>query len=169
MTTKNRNGSRATMAADQAMIDGIVKHMGKAGAAVFGGENHKASELVAMLKTRIEKSTLADGARDAWRKAATEKNAWIDETDPVLLAFKRYLLSHYGASSEILADFGLVPKAKKTPTLATKYHATEKAKATRAARRDRRKASDASAAEPTPTAPPVSPKPIANGSLPSPT
>ncbi len=151
MKKKHHSQSKAA-SADQKMIDGIAKHMGKSGTTQLRGKKYKPSELVAMLKARIEQIARAKSARAAWRKANAEKDAALAETDEIVLALKHHLLVAYGDDVDVLEDFGLAPKAKKAATVVEKYVAVRKAEATRNARAQHG-APDATTPAPTPTAP----------------
>ncbi len=157
----NRNISSIT-ADDRNLIAGIVKHMGKSGTATIGNKKYKGSDLVAILQARIDAFDLVKQTRTAWRKATAEKDAKMAETNDLVAVVRAYFLAVYGDAADILEDFGLAPRPRKTSTVKTKYAAVTKAEATRARRR---KAEDAT--PPSPIAPAHAP--TTNGSPSNPT
>jgi hypothetical protein len=140
---------------DEGLLAGIVKHLGNTETAVIGAKTYTGADLTAFFKARIDLLNLVAKTHQDWRNAVAQKNAKMTETSDLVLAIEQYFRLRFGQDTAALADFGLAPRQRKAPNVATKYVATKKAEATRAARNP--------SATPTPTHPPTPPKPTTNG------
>ncbi len=135
MKRRHRESGESFIAADRSMIAGIEKHLTKSESITLNNEKYRVSDLVRVLESRVEAHAPVAVAKAAWLKAARVKEERLTETDALVHAMKMFFLARYGSEGDILADFGLAPKTKRTPTVAEKYAATTKAKATRTSKK----------------------------------
>jgi hypothetical protein len=130
--TANKRGDR--VAADQAMIDGILKFLGNLATLPVGGTNMTPADIVKVFQERVDAGKAvqtANAARTAAVKADLDTRT---KTSAFARAFRRIVLGMFQEAPDTLAIFNLTaPKATKVK-VATKAVAVAKNKATRAAR-----------------------------------
>jgi hypothetical protein len=121
--------------ADQDLLAGIKKHLGKTGTLVVEQTKYTGAELATMLQERLDAVNAADDARATWSQLVRAAQQRAAETDHVLNLARQALAILYGGSDQVLRDFGLSPK--KAPRALTVKELSDKigkAKATRKAR-----------------------------------
>ncbi len=104
------------IARDRQLIAAIEKYLAKGSVFVVNGVDYKPSEIIAMLKERIDVTQPVFPARAAWLKCVAEQERVIAETTPVVEGFLALLRVMHGASPDLLNDFGLGPKPKRNRT-----------------------------------------------------
>ena len=122
-----------SQARDTQVIAGIAAHFTGATMFQFDGVAYKAKEIQQILQGRIDAASVTSAARAKWLTAAAAEQEKTTEVESILLGLKSHLVTTYGAKSQIVADFGFIPKKKKT-TAETTATAVEKRAATRVAR-----------------------------------
>jgi hypothetical protein len=135
MTTKKKTNNATQLAADQALIDGLVKHAATLLTLLVGGSTIKTTDLVTVLQARIAAIKLAITTKATFMAAVAAAHAEIANTAALVSGARQALKIAFAGQIETLGDFGL--KARKAPTPLTpeqKAAAVAKAKATRAAR-----------------------------------
>jgi hypothetical protein len=130
--TNNKRGDR--IAADQAMINGILKFLAQIATLPVGATNMTPADIVKILQDRVNAGQAvqtADAARTAAVKADRDERA---KTSAFMQALRRIVLGMFQEAPDTLAIFGLTaPKVRKSK-VATKAAAVAKNKATREAR-----------------------------------
>jgi hypothetical protein len=115
-------------------IAGTTKHLSNTAPAAFLGGSFTADQITSKLQTLVDLRAGVDAARAAAKaKIATEATQ-----RPPLRAFMNALTAYvkvtFGTAPEVLADFGINPKARALLTVEEKAAAVAKRAATRAAR-----------------------------------
>jgi hypothetical protein len=94
-------------------------------------------QLTQMCQNDINASDKATQAKAAWLTTVQAQRDANAETDPIIRAFKAYVVSLYGDTQNAaatLADFGFTPRKPRSKNVADKAVAAQKARATRKAR-----------------------------------
>jgi hypothetical protein len=121
------------VAKDRKRIAGVQKHL--AGTSlILAGKTFTALEVVQFLQERIDVEGPVATALAAWKNAVAAEQAKITGTHPYVLALDQLLRAMFGTNVETLADFGLAPRKRATPTTEATALQIARAKATRAAR-----------------------------------
>jgi hypothetical protein len=133
MSTKTEGSGRFVVVVQQ-LLTGTAKHLTSATPVAFLGGSFTPADITTKLDQVV---TLRSDVNTA--KAAVKAKIALETTDlpplhTFVSAYKAYLRVAFGTSPDVLADFGLAPKARSTPTAATKAAAVVKRSATRAAR-----------------------------------
>jgi hypothetical protein len=135
MTTKNKNNNATQLAADQALIDGLVKHAATLVTLLVAGSTVKTTDLVTVLQARIAAIKLALTTKATFMAAVAAAHAEIANTAALVSGARQALKVAFAGQIETLGDFGLKPPKPRTPlTTEQKAAAKAKAAATRAAR-----------------------------------
>ena len=175
--THNRGNETA---ADQKLIDGLTKHAVTIPALVIGGVTMTTKDIIDALQARLTTSRAAETTRATWQAAVAADVAERAKTKTFASGLRQALLVAFAGQIDALADFGLTPRKPPTMTPAQRLAATEKAKATRAARHTMGKVQKslitgaAPQATPVPAAPvaapatPVTPAPVPPAPVPEP-
>jgi hypothetical protein len=116
------------------LIAGVAKHLGATTQVVILGSSLTPAEITTKLQSIVTLRSDVDAA-----KASTKAKLAAEKADmPALRTFMRALSSYvkaaYGSQPDVLADFGILPKARVQATVEGKAGAVAKRKATRAAR-----------------------------------
>jgi hypothetical protein len=132
MATTSGKTKAAVVASAQQLIAGTAKHLGNG--ATFLGGSYTAADLTTKLQQVVSVQSDVDAANAAAKaKLATQKTA-MASLRPFIGAYKTYVKAIYGSQPDVLADFGLHPTTRATPTVLTKAAAAAKRASTRAAR-----------------------------------
>jgi hypothetical protein len=122
--------------ADRNLQAGLRSHLSGAKAITIAGKAYKPADLVNLLQVEIDAANTANAARLAWIAATKTSKQVRRDTAPVKRMLRAFIVSTFGESSTLLADFGMVPrKTRKKLTVEEKAVAVDKLRATRAARR----------------------------------
>ena len=133
MATKVESKSQVVTTATQ-LIAGVAKHLTTTTPVVILGSSFTPAEITAKLQSIVNLRTDVDAA-----KAATKAKLAAEATDMPSLrtfmsAFVTYVKAAYGASPDVLADFGIHPTTRAPLTVQQKAAAAAKRASTRAAR-----------------------------------
>jgi hypothetical protein len=122
------------VAAARQFIAGTSKHLGSLAQVTLLGGSLTPGQIESKLQALIDLRSDVDAAK----ATATAKIANEAAQTPALLALmgalESYVKATFGSSPDVLADFGLAPKARAQVTVEAKAVAAAKRKATRAAR-----------------------------------
>jgi hypothetical protein len=131
MTTTNR-GTLQT--ADQKLVDGLTKHKALMAALPIGGKNVTPDEAIALVQGRIDATSATLAAKASAKAELLAERAGRTQTKPFVSSLRQVIRSMFGASPDILADFGLTPHKPRKANPQKKVDAAHKAKATRVLR-----------------------------------
>jgi len=119
------------------VISGATKHFQPTTTFTLAAATVTLPQLTQMCQKDIDMSDAADQAKAAWLTSVQAERDTNDTTDPILRAFKAYVISLYGDTqnaASTLADFGYTPRKPRSTSVAVKALAADKARATRKAR-----------------------------------
>jgi hypothetical protein len=120
--------------ADQKLIDGLTKHAATLPSIVIAGTSTTTAAIVAKLQARIAAISTVQTTRATWRAAVQAERTEVAATKAFVSAVRQALLVAFTGQVDVLADFGLTPRAKHVATPAENLVRAAKSKATRAAR-----------------------------------
>jgi len=133
MVTKVKGKGTVVALAEQ-LIAGTSKHLANVTQVIVAGGSFTPTQVTEKLQALVKLRNDVDAA-----KALTKAKLAAEKTDMTSLrifmdAFVTFVKAAYGTSPDVLADFGLHPKARTPQTVEAKTAAAAKRKATRAAR-----------------------------------
>ncbi|MBV9948190.1 MAG: hypothetical protein JOZ69_15155 [Myxococcales bacterium] len=133
-STKSTITQAEALARVQAIIAGTTKHFPN-GSFTIGSTAYTSASLIQVLQGLANAMRARDAAAAGAKDARAAEQAAQTQVGPILLAYKRLVLTAFANTAQTLADFGLTPPRARTP-LTTEKRAVRaaKAKATRAAR-----------------------------------
>jgi len=137
MSSITSKSSHATVLAFvQALVAGTNKHFPN-GSFTLGGATYTTATLVQLFQSYGDAFAAVDAAHAQTKDAVLALRAAKAKMGPVILAYKRWLLSTFGTATQTLADFGVQPPKARTPrtseqnaAAAAKRQATRKARGT---------------------------------------
>jgi len=130
----NNNSQTAQLAADQALIDGLVKHAGDIPSLVLGTQTLQNADIVSRLQQRITGTKASASARVTYEAAVASDHSTRASQLQFLDDLKQTLRARFSTSPTTLADFGLTARKRAKPSPQTQVAAAAKALATRQAR-----------------------------------
>jgi hypothetical protein len=117
------------------LVAGAQKHLANMGQLVIAGGTFTLAQASAQLQAFAKLRSDVEATRAALRVKLDAETAQGPGARAFFLAFIAFVRAAFGASADVLADFGLQPKKAPAPrTAEQKAAAAAKAKATRAAR-----------------------------------
>jgi hypothetical protein len=165
--SKTKKPTKAlALVAVQALIAGTQKRFPSAQFTI-GNVVYTSAQLVTLMQSVADAMTKETAAQKAARDAVTELKNLQAQAHPVILEYRRQLDSMFGSASQVLADFGMLPRKARTPlTVDQKAAAKAKRDATLAAKGKKPSAKATSAAQGT-TAAPAQPAPAVPAATPA--
>jgi hypothetical protein len=133
MATKQDSKGQVVAFAKQ-LIAGADKHLAKATQVAFLGGSFTPDEIASKLQTLVNLRSDVNTARAATVAKLAAEATQAPALRTFMSAFASYLKVAYGTSPDVLADFGIAPKARTPLTVEAKAVAAAKRAATRAAR-----------------------------------
>ena len=130
--TINKRGDR--VAADQAMIHGVLKFLAQFATLPVEGKNMTPTDIVNVFQARINAAANAQTAEAARATAVTADRDERATTAGTVAAVRRIVLGMFNKNPDTLAVFGLKGLKTRKPKVAVKAAAVAKNKATRVAR-----------------------------------
>jgi hypothetical protein len=133
MVTKSKGKASVSALAEQ-LIAGTNKHLANVAQVMLAGGSFTPVQVTAQLQALVNLRNDVDAA-----KASTKAKLAVEKADMpahriFLDAFVTFVKAAFGNAPDVLADFGLHPKARTPLTVEAKTAAAAKRKATRAAR-----------------------------------
>jgi hypothetical protein len=128
---KNRN---IEIAADQNMIDGFNKHASALTTLVINGATQSAQQITGTFQSRIDSAKEVMATKATWNATLLSDKELRDATKTYVSGARQGVMVAFAGHPDVLADFGLTPRAKPVLTPDEAVARTAKAKATRAAR-----------------------------------
>jgi hypothetical protein len=125
-----------TKALDAQVIAGIQKHLRTATSLPLLGSTYTPADLAKLVQSRIDSANGTAAAKANWHSTVVEGKTLNTQLTPVIRALRQHVVSVFGDTSPVLADFGFTPPKKRAAlTPEQKAASAAKAKATRAARK----------------------------------
>jgi hypothetical protein len=131
-TNKNSKGQSVVVA--KQLIAATAKHLTNSTPVVFAGSSFTADQIASKLQVLVNLRADVDSAKAAVK---AKVSAEVTQSPPALAfmsAFRSFLKVHFSTSPDVLADFGINPKARAPVSVEAKAAAVAKRAATRAAR-----------------------------------
>jgi hypothetical protein len=133
MGTKMKSKGLVVALAKQ-LIAGTDKHLANAAQVTFAGGSYTPSQITAKLQQVVSLREAVDAAKASTKARVAAEKADMPALRTFIGALVAYVKAIHGTSPELLADFGLNPKARAPLTVEAKVAAAVKRNATRAAR-----------------------------------
>jgi hypothetical protein len=134
MSTTTSQTKAAALAFVQALIAGTLKHFPN-GSFTLGNVTYTTASLVQLFTSLVASMTALNVAQKNAKDALAATQGLQANVDPVIQAYKRFVLAAFSNATQTLADFGVEPPKARTPLTSEEMAAkTAKARATRAAR-----------------------------------
>ncbi len=128
-TTKNVMATRI-----RDLIAGTQKHP-PSGPLTIDGQEYTAATLTQVLQSLGDALSAVDSANAAWKDALQNLATTNAKVEPIVSAYRTWIVATFGSAPATLADFGVTPRKVRTPaTTAQTAEAIAKRNATRAAR-----------------------------------
>jgi hypothetical protein len=131
MTTRGKNG---LVARAQQLSAGAARHLANKTQVEFAGGPFAPAQITTKLQSIVTLRSDVDAARATARAKVAAERADMPALRAFTGALVAYVKATFGGSPEVLADFGIVPKAPAPRTAVAKAAAAAKGKATRLAR-----------------------------------
>jgi hypothetical protein len=123
-----------TQAHDGQVIVGIDKHLQNVSSLPLVGSTYTMAALKELIQSRIDAVNTVVNAKAHWHDASATYDALNTHVTEVVRGLRQYVISAFGASNPVLADFGFTPPKKQALTPEQKVARALKAAATRKAR-----------------------------------
>jgi hypothetical protein len=133
MATTVQGKGQAVVLARQ-LIAGTEKHLASATQVPLLGSSLTPAEITTKLQSLVTLRSDVDTAKAATKAKLAAESAVRPSLRTLMHAYVTYLKVAYGGSPDVLADFGITPKARAPLTVEAKAAAAAKRTATRAAR-----------------------------------
>ena len=115
ITVKTGKPSKASaLASVRALIAGTQKHTPN-GSLTFGNATHAATSLVQIFQELLDAMAAHEAAQAKAKDVLSTLRDVAAKVNPVLRAYRRFLVATYGGATETLADYGLKPPKAKAP------------------------------------------------------
>jgi hypothetical protein len=133
MATKIEGKGQVVTFAKQ-LIAGADKHLAGAAPLTLAGSSYTQAQITAKLQSLVDLRNDVDVAKASTRAKLAVEQTSMPPLRTLMSAFVTYVKAAYGTSPDVLADFGIHPKARTPLTVEEKAAAVAKREATRAAR-----------------------------------
>jgi hypothetical protein len=115
-------------------IAGVTEHFGSVTQITLLGRSFTPAEISSVFQSLVDLDAAVDAARVTTAAKVAAEAAQLPSVSALVSAMRTYVRATYGTSPDVLADFGLTPKARVQVSPETQVVANAKRKATRAAR-----------------------------------
>jgi hypothetical protein len=123
-----------TQAHDGQVIVGIDKHLQNVPSMPLAGSAYTMAALKQLIQSRIDAVIKVGNAKAQWHDASAAYKELNTHVTEVVRGLRQYVISAFGATNPVLADFGFTPPKKQALTPEQKVARALKAAATRKAR-----------------------------------
>jgi hypothetical protein len=133
MATK-RTGKSTQTALAQQLIAGTNKHFANASSLAFASATYTPAQVVTSLQRLVTLRADVDSAKAVTQAKLADERAQAPSLRSFMAAFVSFVRTTFSNSPDVLADFGVHPKARTPLTVEQKAARAAKSKATRDAR-----------------------------------
>src|SRR5882672_8057908 len=130
----NRDGKGQVVVVAKQFIAGTEKHLTSATPVAVMGGSFTADQITSKLQRLVDLRTGVDAAKATTRARITAEATEMPALRAFMSAFRSFIKGAFSNSPDVLADFGITPKARVPRTVEEKAVASAKRAATRAAR-----------------------------------
>ena len=131
-TKKNTKGQVTGLAKE--LIAGTAKHLASTTQVALLGGSFTPDQITGKLQLLVNLRSDVDASRATTKAKIASEAAQLPALRAFMSAFESFVKAAYGSSPDVLADFGMSPKARTPLTVEAKAAAAAKRAATRAAR-----------------------------------
>jgi hypothetical protein len=166
-----KNNVTEQNAADQALIDGFIKHAASLVSLTIAATTVSNKDLIGELQARIDLRKAVQTTRATWKVALKAQADQRSTSNTFVARVRQALLVTFADQVDTLDDFGLTPRTRRAVDPQVQVDAAAKAKATREARHTmgpKQKAKIKGTVATTAPATPAPATPVATASPPSP-
>jgi hypothetical protein len=117
--TTSKPSKATTLGFVQALIAGTKQHFPN-GSFTLGNTAYTTASLVELFQSLADTIAATDAAHAATKEAVATLRGSRAKVSPVMLAYKRWLLTTFGTATQTLADFGVQPPKARTPMTSEK-------------------------------------------------
>jgi hypothetical protein len=132
MSSKQSKGTVVALA--QQLIAGTNKHLANTTQVMFAGSSFTPAQMIEKLQNLVNLRRDVDAAKASSKAKLAVEASQMPALRTFMSAMVPFIKATYAGQPDILADFGLHPKARTPLTAEAKTAAAAKRKATRAAR-----------------------------------
>jgi hypothetical protein len=129
-----KKGKGTVVALAEQLIAGTSKHLASLPQIKLAGGSFTPSQIIAQLQTLVTLRSDVDAAKASTKAKLAVEKANMPALRILMSAFVTFVKAAHGTEPDVLADFGLHPKARTQLTVEAKTAAVAKRTATRAAR-----------------------------------
>jgi hypothetical protein len=133
MATKSK-GKGTVVALAQQLIAGTNKHLASMAQVIFAGSSFTPPQITGKLQALVNLRNDVNAAEATTKAKLASEKADMPALRTFMGAFVTFVKATFGGQPDVLADFGIHPKARAPLTVEAKAAAAAKRKATRAAR-----------------------------------
>ena len=133
MATKKNTKGQVTALAKQ-LIAGTAKHLASTTQVALLGGSFTPDQITSKLQLLVTLRSDVDASKATTKAKIANEVAQTPALRAFMSAFESFVRAAYGSSPDVLADFGISPKARTPLTVEAKAAAAAKRAATRAAR-----------------------------------
>jgi len=130
----NARGKAGVVARAKALIAGTDKHLSNVTQVTIMGQSLSPAQVAGELQALVDLRTAVDAAKASTRAKLAEEQAQTPSLRSFMGALVMYVKAVYQNSPDVLADFGIAPKARTPLTVEAKTASVAKGASTRAAR-----------------------------------
>lgn len=134
MATTNVRNKGGIVAFAQQLSAGTTKHLAGATQVMLSGASFTAPDITAKLQSLVTLRTDVDSARATLEARLADEAAAAPALRTFMAAYVTFVKAAFQGAPDVLADFGIHPKARAPLTVEAKTAAAAKRKATRQAR-----------------------------------
>jgi len=131
---RNTRNKGLVVATAKRFIAGTAKHLGSMAQVTLLRSSFTPTQIESKLQALVDMRSDVDAARATAAAKLANETAQTPALLALMGALESFVQAAFGASPDVLADFGLAPKARAQVTVEAKAVANAKRKATRAAR-----------------------------------
>jgi len=130
-----KSTAKGTVGLAQQLIAGTNKHLASGTTVMLAGGSYTPAELTTRLNRVVTLRSDVDAAKATTKAKLAAEKADMPALRTLMGALASYVKAAYGGAPDVLADFGLHPKARAALTVEAKTAAVAKRNATRVARK----------------------------------
>jgi hypothetical protein len=135
MATKKKENKATVLTSATQLVAGVNKRFATGTQVSFAGGSYTPAQITSKLQALVTLRTDVDTAKASTKAKLAAESADAPPLRTFMSALVAYVKAVYGTQPDVLADFGLTPKAPRTPpTIEDRATAAAKRTATRAAR-----------------------------------
>ncbi len=134
MATMKKNTKGQVAATAKQLVAGAEKHLTSTTQVSLLGSSYTLAQVTSTLQTLVTLRSDVDASKASTKAKIANEATQMPALRAFMSAFESYVKAAFGSSPDVLADFGITPKAREPLTVEAKAAAAAKRASTRAAR-----------------------------------